>query len=127
MASTALLRVSSFASALLLAFVLPVAGSVGFADDTKPAPTETKPTPALAAKSANAEYVRLINEKLAEKWQANKLTPSARCSDHEFIRRASLDIIGRIATPKEVNQFLKDAPEVRRAWLVDRLLKTEEY
>src|SRR5438128_47397 len=79
------------------------------------------------AKSANAETIRLINEKLAEKWQPNKLTPSARCTDYEFIRRTSLDIIGRIATPKEVSQFLKDPPEVRRASLIERLLKSEEY
>src|SRR5207302_2146353 len=79
------------------------------------------------AKSASAETVRLINEKLAEKWQANKLTPSARCTDHEFLRRASLDIIGRIATPKEISQFFKDPVDVRRAWLIERLLKSDEY
>jgi hypothetical protein len=102
------------------------------ADTKSPKPAVAKPaeSPKAAspmAKSGNAEYTRLINEKLAEKWQAKKLTPSPRCTDYEFIRRASLDIIGRIATPKEVKQFLKDPSEVRRAWLIERLLKSEEY
>jgi len=101
-------------------------------DGNTPKPAPTKPAEAKKAapavgKPAYAEYSRLINEKLAEKWQANKLTPSPRCTDYEFIRRASLDIIGRIATPKEVREFLKDPPEIRRAWLIERLLKSEEY
>jgi hypothetical protein len=119
-------RVSYLIVGLLLAFGLPVRAD----ETTKPAPptpAESKTAAAVVGKSANAETVHLINEKLAEKWQANKLTPSPRCSDHEFIRRASLDIIGRIATPKEVSQFFKDAPEVRRAWLVERLLKSADY
>src|SRR5260370_32155205 len=54
------------------------------------------------AKTADPDKVHLINQQIADKWSANKLTPSARASDYEFLRRASLDIIGRIATPKEM-------------------------
>jgi hypothetical protein len=95
----------------------------------KPAtgPIESNKPSAAIAKSSDRQYSRLINEKLAEKWKANKLIPAARCSDYEFIRRASLDIIGRIASPKEIKRFLKDPPEVRRARLIDRLLASEEY
>jgi hypothetical protein len=110
----------------LLACGLWVEGSTA-ADQKSPKPAEhSKPAPP-PSKSATAEYTRLINEKLAEKWQANKLTPAAPCTDYEFIRRASLDIIGRIATPKEVQQFFKDPAALRRARLIDRLLQTEEY
>lgn len=114
-------RVAFLIAALLFACGLPAADVTAAADET------AKPAAAVGSKSANAEQVRLINEKLAEKWQANKLKPSDRCTDHEFIRRASLDIIGRIATPKEIHQFFKDPPEVRRAWLIERLLKSEDY
>src|SRR5438128_7465206 len=89
----------------LLALGLPAADTTALADETTKSasttPAEPKTPAAVVGKSANAEAVRLINEKLTEKWQANKLIPSPRCTDHEFIRRASLDIIGRIATPKE--------------------------
>src|SRR2546425_115933 len=43
---------------------------------------------------------RLINEKLEAGYKANNITPSKPCTDYEFIRRATLDIIGRIATPE---------------------------
>jgi len=90
------------------------------------APTIRKSTPALGG-SSDGEIIQGINSKLAEKWKENKLTPSSHVSDHEFIRRASLDIIGRIATPKEISDFLKDPEATRRARLIDRLLNTKEY
>jgi hypothetical protein len=88
---------------------------------------EPKNSKAVTPRSPNHEYSRGIDEKLAEKWQAHKLIPAARCNDYEFIRRASLDIIGRIATPEEVKRFRKDPSEVRRAWLIERLLASKEY
>jgi hypothetical protein len=74
-----------------------------------------------------AEVVKLIDEKLEAGWQENKLTPSKPADDYEFIRRASLDIIGRIAKPAEIDEYLKDPKETRRALLIERLLKSEDY
>lgn len=73
------------------------------------------------------EPTNLINKYTAEAWQANKLTPADKCSDYEFIRRASLDIIGRIAKLDEIDRFMKDPASVRRQMLVDRLLASPEY
>jgi hypothetical protein len=73
------------------------------------------------------EVVSLINEKIEQTWKDNKLTPSRACDDFEFIRRASLDIVGRIATPEEITAFLKDPASSRRAQLIERLLKSDEY
>jgi hypothetical protein len=82
----------------------------------------------IAAKGPEVpEMVKMINDKLEAGWKANNVTPAPYCTDYEFIRRASLDIIGRIATPAEIEQFLKDPPETRRSLLVDRLLAHEEY
>ena len=44
-----------------------------------------------------------------------------------FIRRASLDIIGRIAKPEEIREYMKDSKETRRSKLIDRLLDSDEY
>jgi hypothetical protein len=74
-----------------------------------------------------AELVKLINEKLAAGWKANKITPSHYIDDYEFIRRASLDVIGRIAKPDEIRQYEKDPKEKRRTLLIERLLKSDEY
>jgi hypothetical protein len=68
------------------------------------------------------DVTRLINEKLEAGYKANNITPAGRCTDYEFIRRATLDIIGRIATPEEIDHFMKDPAEKRRAMLIDRLL-----
>lgn len=73
------------------------------------------------------EPTRLINKLLAFQWKANRLEPSARTTDHEFLRRASLDIIGRIPTVEEVLAFEKDQGIDKRAQLIDRLLASDEY
>ena len=75
----------------------------------------------------DVEKVRLINEHLSTKWKENKITPSVKASEYEFIRRASLDIIGRVAKPQEIEKFLKDPESSRRSLLIERLLKSDEY
>jgi len=88
---------------------------------------EPKKLPALTGRAEDVDIIQAIDVRIAEKWSANKLTPSNHASDYEFIRRASLDIIGRIAKPEEIQRFLKDPPEKRRALLIDRLLRDEGY
>src|SRR5262249_17702148 len=57
------------------------------------------------------------------------ITPSEPAGDATYLRRASLDVIGRLPTADEVRAFLADtAPEPeKRARLVDRLLDAPEY
>ena len=78
------------------------------------------------ATSQGAAQVAKINESLRANWLANKINPSERCSDYEFIRRASLDIVGRIATEKEVGAFMGQKADTRRSWLIENLLKSDE-
>ena len=68
-----------------------------------------------------------IDELIKQNWINNKVNPSERCSDYEFIRRASLDIVGRIATESEISDFLKQPESMRRSWLIDQLLMSPEY
>jgi hypothetical protein len=91
----------------------------------EPAKADPPKATAPAAGPLN-EMVQTINEKLEAGWKENKITPAPRCDDHEFIRRASLDLIGRIARPEEITQFLNDGSN-RRAKLIERLLAHEEY
>jgi hypothetical protein len=89
---------------------------------------EPKKSPAAPGNAfANSAQVRVINEQIAAQWKANGLTPSPRAPDAEFIRRVTLDIIGRIATPEEVRAFLDDNSPNKRAQLIDRLLASEDY
>ena len=73
------------------------------------------------------EPTKIINKRLKEKWDENKLTPAGRCDDYTFIRRASLDIIGRIPKVARSSSSAKTRESIRRGLLVDRLLKSPEY
>jgi hypothetical protein len=93
--------------------------------------TPTPPEPfklTIVAKSQDVpEMVKFINTKLEENWKANSITPSPYVNDFEFIRRASLDIIGRTAKVEEIAEFLKDPKETRRSKLIERLLESPDY
>ena len=65
-----------------------------------------------------------INTHLADTWRRNGLKPAAPCSDEQFLRRVSLDLLGRIPTTAEREAFLR-SPD--RAALVDHLLEREEF
>ena len=47
--------------------------------------------------------------------------------DVQFLRRLSLDLIGRQPTPAELDQFLSDPDDVRRDHAVNRLLASSEF
>lgn len=116
--------------ALALAGGLLVVGGLLLAVGRTTAAREPSRTaePSHAGATANLEEtVRFINQKLEAGWKDNKVTPSPRCEDHEFLRRASIDVIGRIARPEEIDAFFKDPPATRRARLIERLLAGEDY
>jgi hypothetical protein len=73
------------------------------------------------------EMVSTINKLTEAKWKENNIVPSREADDYEFIRRASLDIIGRIAKPEEIREYLKWPKEKRRSMLVNKLLDSDEY
>ncbi len=58
------------------------------------------------------------------KLKALTLTPAAPCSDSQFVRRATLDAIGRLPTPAETASFLA-TPD--RDALIDALLARPEF
>lgn len=55
------------------------------------------------------------------------LQPSPPADDATFIRRASLDTLGRLPTPAEVRDFVADTRADKQAHLADRLLSAPEY
>lgn len=101
--------------------------------DAKEAPVKKPvwpepPRNTIVSKSSDVqEMVKIINEKLEAGWKANGIVPSRYVDDYEYIRRASLDIVGRVASVEEVAQYMKDPPATRRSMLVDRLLSHPDY
>jgi hypothetical protein len=68
-----------------------------------------------------------IDALLAEQWQSAGIEPSPITRDAEFMRRVSLDLIGRVPTRAEVDSFLADRDTDKREALVDRLLASDEF
>jgi hypothetical protein len=55
------------------------------------------------------------------------MPPSAIADDSAFIRRATLDIAGRLPTAAETTEFLADKDAAKRDRLVDRLVDSADY
>jgi hypothetical protein len=68
-----------------------------------------------------------IDEHVHEKLQQLQFLPSETCTDEEFLRRVSLDVIGALPTIEETERFLADASPDKRAKLIDSLLERPEY
>ena len=68
-----------------------------------------------------------IDARLSACWAESKVQPVARSDDGEYLRRASLDLVGRIPTAAEARDFLDDPNPGKRAALVDRLLDSPAY
>lgn len=79
---------------------------------------------ANSAAAQLATQVNRLNQLLEEAWQARGITPADSCSDEQFLRRISLDLLGRIPSLAERDQFLEHRD--RQQW-IDRLLSSEEF
>ncbi len=83
------------------------------------------PSRGVAAEPAvvAAEADRLILAELAKA----QLTPAARCNDEDFLRRVSLDVIGKLPSPQHVSLFALNPDPQKREKLIDQLLASEDY
>lgn len=68
-----------------------------------------------------------IDELVFGKLKDLGLPPSPVCNDSTFLRRATIDLAGRIPTLEETQQFLADSDPGKRAKLIDRLLDSNDY
>lgn len=78
---------------------------------------------------APAPEHNFIDQHVNHKLEHMKALPSAICTDAEFLRRVSLDLIGLPASVAETRAFLEDPREsrVKREARIDDLLNTSEY
>lgn len=77
-------------------------------------------------------YTRLprrnfIDDAVYNRLQQLRIVPSGPASDAQFLRRATLDVIGRLPTVDETVEFLRNDDPNKREALVDRLLDMPEY
>jgi hypothetical protein len=69
----------------------------------------------------------LIDKHVGIKLNDLKITPSEICTDAEFLRRVSIDLIGIQPTPQEMKAFLADPAPDKRVRAVDALLARPEF
>jgi hypothetical protein len=68
-----------------------------------------------------------IDTELAAAWKAQHVEPAPKVDDAGFLRRAYLDLAGRVPPTEAVDAFLADRTPDKRARLVDTLLANPLY
>ena len=68
-----------------------------------------------------------IDDLVIDKLKKLNIAPSKIADDSTFIRRAYLDGAGTLPTAEDVETFLGDRSENKRAKLIDRLLEKDEF
>ncbi|MBI3858120.1 MAG: DUF1553 domain-containing protein [Planctomycetes bacterium] len=69
----------------------------------------------------------LIDQQIFRTWKDAGIPNAGPSDDAEFLRRASLDILGLLPDPDETLAFLKETKADKRAAKIDQLLARPEY
>ncbi|MBL8179719.1 MAG: DUF1553 domain-containing protein [Bryobacterales bacterium] len=69
----------------------------------------------------------LIDTHIFDKLQGLQVRSAPLASDEEFLRRATLDLTGRIPAPEAVREFLANPDPAKREALIDALLQSPEF
>jgi hypothetical protein len=81
----------------------------------------------LAPAAPPADVTARLDAAVEAKWKALNLFPEAPCDDAVFLRRAYLDLAGRVPPALAAREFLNDSRPDKRARLVDALLAGEDF
>ena len=95
---------------------------------------QTIVVPAAAKDEKNVAYVfpnvpetNYIDTLIDNKLRKLRIAPSELCSDEEFLRRVSIDVVGLLPDAAEHDRFVADPDPQKRAKLIDTLLARKEF
>lgn len=83
--------------------------------------------PELRFDFAALPRANFVDDELIKRLASLKVPPSPPASDAAFLRRASLDLVGRQPTVEQVREFLGDEDPDKRTKLVDHLLADRDF
>ncbi len=78
---------------------------------------------ALAPLAARADEANPVDGYFEKHWKEKGVTPAPRARDDDFLRRITIDLLGRPPKPAEVHAFAKSADRDAK---IDELLASEE-
>lgn len=88
----------------------------------------------LACRTPQPDFVwpehngnNLIDRHIFARLRQLKISPADRCSDHVFIRRLYLDLLGILPTAQEAQAFVADTDPTKRQRLIDRCINRPEF
>ena len=68
-----------------------------------------------------------VDQEVFGKLRRMRMNPSGICDDTTFLRRATLDLAGRLPTATEARAFSAEKEEGKRAQKIDELLESDEF
>jgi hypothetical protein len=80
-----------------------------------------------AAQPGVPPQVEEINASIEQQWRDYDIKPAPEAPDAIWCRRVYLDVIGRIPTLQELNEFVQDRAPGNRQRLVEKLLEDDRY
>ena len=87
----------------------------------------TAPFPARTPPQAERVWHNWIDDHIQEVHDQMHLTTGPLADDATFLRRVTLDLVGRLPSPEEVTEFLADPNPEKRSRKIDALLDSPEY
>lgn len=86
--------------------------------------TASLPKPGSAGKIARKNF---IDQHIFGKIERDRVPTAPLANDREFLRRATLDISGRLPSATEVREFLADKSPDKRSKLIDKLVGSDAF
>lgn len=117
------MTVRSCSLQIVLTITLLATGTVDVSAANKRTPGKSAPVAIPTANAVAADVDKLILTDL----EKAAVKPAARCNDEDFLRRASLDIVGQLPSPRDVTLFVLDPDAAKRTKLVERLIASPEF
>ena len=111
----------------LLSLVLVASAAMLSASD-QPAGKDVEPEEGggLVIGSRDPKVFNEIDRFILTRLRSESIDPSPICSDFEFARRVSVDVVGMIPTSDEIRAFTNDKSPDKRAKFIDKLLSDDE-